>query len=713
VLKDAWGAAMIAQIEAAADAASTEFKKNLEKLRAGLPMDLAELNVALRALLDEAFGVLDSAEAPQGSGKAVSELQDKLREEWKGLAEQMFETNATLSNENCCDLFETLWNAPPPVADDSADADGAEDSKDGAVEKGEVPEIVRAMNGVWDQFERLQDPYFKLGKGPSAIPVFQDGIRRCLRPAMGRIVGQATLDQEDLVGRLAQEEQHRSGLMEELAAASQQLGVSQAQIADLEGRVVEQDKMLEAAAASVTAKTDELLQQALVLDTRTAELSAEAEKATLLQKQKEEAELEASNLDGKCQGLRKELQALRDDILALRRRSEAVAAGIASTGGDIKKIKGAQESLRAWAKEELQIGVSEHTQHVREQLEAVLEAFLQRATRQQKVSTERCVALKAEVEELKQQLSKAEAGRLDFELVAKRTEVLRGDEEAQSQTLKTQVFDAMARAEKAEAKLKRLEQRQKRAAKKGAATFGGYAGEEKVERDDAIAAPAFRDVDAPPSKADSSEGREEAGTKQAESGVGGSASATASASEDALRRAKKRLRNLQQQLEVSNAINSLQRGMSVTKYHAGSNKKDVRFIAYNASSEALGWCKLNPSKRTQPPDKVPLKTIASVSYGRPEGTFLSRAKSEQPWRCFTVKTKGAKGRSYDFVAGKAADAIDAVLALQRLAQLSSQNKGHFLWDKVRLRMDCICHKLKKSREELIASALSKGGPSVF
>ena len=95
-----------------------------------------------------------------------------------------------------------------------------------------------------------------------------------------------------------------------------------------------------------------------------------------------------------------------------------------------------------------------------------------------------------------------------------------------------------------------------------------------------------------------------------------------------------------------------------------------------------------------------------MEYGRPRGTFLDRAAGEIPWCCVEVVTKD---RSYHFVARSASDAIDIVVALRILSGKKKQHtsRGSLLWEKVRLRMDHISKKSKKSRKELLVDALTR------
>ena len=104
--------------------------------------------------------------------------------------------------------------------------------------------------------------------------------------------------------------------------------------------------------------------------------------------------------------------------------------------------------------------------------------------------------------------------------------------------------------------------------------------------------------------------------------------------------------------------------------------------------------------------QVRVADILSVVYGHPRGTFLDRAAGEIPWCCVEVVTKD---RSYNFVAKSGSDAIDIVVALRILSGKKHQHisRGSLLWEKVRLRMDHIAKRKKKSRKELLVEALKK------
>jgi hypothetical protein len=165
--------------------------------------------------------------------------------------------------------------------------------------------------------------------------------------------------------------------------------------------------------------------------------------------------------------------------------------------------------------------------------------------------------------------------------------------------------------------------------------------------------------------------------------------------------------NKRLELQDSQAIYAMQRGMVLFKYNAGKGlfgkKSDgarivPRFVQLNSSRTEIEWGDVKTRKMTS---SLPISECKRVLYGEPSETFKGFTfRPHADWLCFSVE---AQGRTIDFAAQQDAEVCSWVVGLTALLREQTKrdssyatnqhgvqdvgiSRGIFLWRMLEMRM---------------------------
>ena len=642
VLKDAWSAAMNAQLESFANRATRELKASIEKIREeNLPMDVATLRSDLEKLKHHTAKSIPG----EDSNMTRKKLVKKLLELAETLIEDTMLENVNRSAKECEEKFDRLWN------DDKEQEEGEE--------KKEEDDVIES---VWQKYDRVRKKYFEICNGPSLISTFSSRTDRYLRPAMENIVQSSKIEKQDMLGQIEELNRNIVKHQDELKFQSEELGRTRSTIAQVQSEKKEIEANLEVVSESLKSRNEELLNSNLELDKQRALVKSHVEKVENLRNELEEKTSQVLKWKNLEKTTRENLERSEENVRSRSRQLASVQGRLQALRGKCKSVRSKQDDVVTWTRAQIQ-AEQDMLRDATKRFEALIQRLASRAKSDIENKEKDLEAVRLRLKRQKEDLKVADSKQMDARLELEKTKVLLDDERAESKVMKERFGDAMKRAEKAEALLLRAQEKIERMTKRNNIAFVDDEAEEE-SKNVVIAKRKNSTIDA-----------------------------------------KRELRRVNQEILIAKAVSALQAGKSVVKYHSNSSGKANRWIAYNALTKSFGWCNSAYPKPIK--DKIRVSDILSVEYGRPSGTFLDRAQDEIPWCCVEVITKN---RSYHFVAKNASDAIDVVVALRVLSGKKKQHtsRGSLLWDKIRLRLDHIAKKKKKSRKELLVEALKHG-----
>ena len=149
-LKDAWSAAMSAQLSSFANRATRELKASINKIQEErLPMDVSSLESILEIMKMEALKSIPG----ENTNATRKSLVEKLSVLADNLIEDTIRENVNRSNVECEEKFDRLWN---------------EQNENKEEEKNEDDVILN----VWRKYDRVRTKYFETCDGPSLISTF-------------------------------------------------------------------------------------------------------------------------------------------------------------------------------------------------------------------------------------------------------------------------------------------------------------------------------------------------------------------------------------------------------------------------------------------------------------------------------------------------------------------------------------------------------------
>ena len=355
-LKDAWSAAMSAQLNSFANTATRELKASINKIQEErLPMDASSLKSCLEKMKMEALKSIPG----ENTNATRKSLVEKLSVLADNLIEDTIRENVNRSNLECEEKFDRLWN---------------EQNENKEEEKNEDDVILN----VWRKYDRVRTKYFETCDGPSLISTFSSrtwmfnlrhvlekkkatlehththtGTDRYLKPALESIVQNAKIEKEDMLGRIEELNRNIEKRQEELKFASQELGRARSHLAEVESEKKEVEANLEVVNESLSKRNEELLTSNLELDKQRALVKSHVEKMENLTRELDEKSREATKWKQQEEQKRKELERSQENLQSKQRQMASIRGKLDVLRKECQSIRSKQGDVVSWTKSQI------------------------------------------------------------------------------------------------------------------------------------------------------------------------------------------------------------------------------------------------------------------------------------------------------------------------------------------------------------------------
>ena len=324
-LKDAWSAAMSAQLSSFANRATRELKASINKIQERLPMDVSSLESILEKMKMEALKSIPG----ENTNATRKSLVEKLSVLADNLIEDTIRENVNRSNVECEEKFDRLWNEQN---------ENKEEDEDDAV-----------LN-VWRKYDRVRTKYFETCDGPSLISTFSSRTDRYLKPALESIVQDAKIEKEDMLGKIEELNRNIEKRQEELKFASQELGRARSHLAEVESEKKEVEANLEVVNESLSKRNEELLASNLELDKQRALVKSHVEKMENLTRELDEKTREAAKWKQEEEQKRKELERSQENLQSKQRQMASIRGKLDVLRKECQSIRSKQGDVVSWTK---------------------------------------------------------------------------------------------------------------------------------------------------------------------------------------------------------------------------------------------------------------------------------------------------------------------------------------------------------------------------
>ena len=330
-LKDAWSAAMIAQLNSFANRANRELKASISKIREeSLPMDTSSLESCLEKIKVQALKSIPG----ENTNVTRKSLVEKLSSLADTLIQDTIRENVNKSTVECEEIFDRLWNKQN---DDNEEEKSADD----------------VIDNVWRKYDRVRNKYFETCDGPSLISTFSSRTDRYLRPALECIVQNAKIEKQDMLGQIEELNRNILKRQEELKSASEELGRTRSHLAEIESEKKEIEANLEVVNETLRKSNEELLASNLELDKQRALVKTHVEKMQDLTRELKEKTGELSELKEREKSMREDLERSRENVQSKQRQMASIRGRLDVLRKECQSLRSKHGDVVSWTKSQI------------------------------------------------------------------------------------------------------------------------------------------------------------------------------------------------------------------------------------------------------------------------------------------------------------------------------------------------------------------------